>query len=140
MVRFFANGLETLCNRPRSLFYYEVWQKGYFSYDRGVRQGDTLSPSLFCLEEDYLSRSLSLLVQRGDFTHIREGGSLVPSPFLYADDILIFKTASRRNIRAIVEVFHQHGMVSGQEVRQKKLQIFFGPEISAGKRQIFTGL
>lgn len=38
---------------------------GYFNFSRGFRQGDPLSPLLFCLPEEVLSRSLTKLVEDG---------------------------------------------------------------------------
>lgn len=41
---------------------------GFFSCKRGVQQGDPLSPLLFCIEEDVLSRGISYLVDCGLLT------------------------------------------------------------------------
>lgn len=64
---------------------------GYFKCTRGTRQGDPLSPLIFCLAEDVLSRGISKLVEDGDLelmTGTRR--CQVPSHTLYAYDIMIF--------------------------------------------------
>ncbi|KAF1883223.1 hypothetical protein Lal_00030326 [Lupinus albus] len=43
---------------------------GFFKYLRGVRQGDPLSPLLFCLVEDVFSRGLSKLASEGKLSPI----------------------------------------------------------------------
>jgi hypothetical protein len=66
-------------------------QEGYFKCNRGVRQDNPLSPLLFSLAEDVLSRGLSKLVSDGKLDLIRGTRSVnVPSHTLYADDIMVF--------------------------------------------------
>ena len=64
---------------------------GFFNCKRGVRQGDPLSPLLFCIAEDVLSRGISKLVQEGKVDLI--SGSrhqCIPSHAVYADDVMVF--------------------------------------------------
>jgi hypothetical protein len=64
---------------------------GYFNCTRGVRQGDPLSPLLFCLAEDVLSRQISKLVVEGKINPIKGTRNVhVPSHSFYADDLMIF--------------------------------------------------
>src|SRR4051812_18532921 len=61
---------------------------GYFEASRGLRQGDPLSPSLFILAEDVLSRALNarMVVLDAYSTTIAR----CPSHLLFADDIILF--------------------------------------------------
>ncbi|XP_019447391.1 PREDICTED: uncharacterized protein LOC109350622 [Lupinus angustifolius] len=64
---------------------------GFFSCTRGVRQGDPLSPLLFYLAEEVLSRGIQKLVNEHKISTITgPHGLATPSHALYAEDVLIF--------------------------------------------------
>ncbi|WJX39138.1 hypothetical protein P8452_26715 [Trifolium repens] len=73
--------------------------------DRGVRQGDPLSPLLFCLAEEVLSRGISKLVVDGNMELIKGSrNSLVPSHCLYANDIMVFCSAELCGAMNAIEI------------------------------------
>jgi len=79
---------------------------GFFSCSRGVRKGDPLSPLLFCLAEEVLSRALE--IERSSnalqpMLYCR--GVSLPTHILYADDVFICCVGSRKNICCLLRVF-----------------------------------
>lgn len=54
-----------------------------------------------------------------DFVPIN-AGMLVPSHFLYADDIFLFCRGTKSNIKAVVEIFKVYGEISDQLVNWEK--------------------
>jgi len=88
---------------------------GFFPCKRGVCQGDPLSPLLFCLAEEVLSRAIEL---------DRVSGALQPMPYcrgislpthiLSADDIFNCCVGTRKNIRCLLRMFNCYSEASGQ--------------------------
>ncbi|MCH80179.1 ribonuclease H protein [Trifolium medium] len=100
---------------------------GYFSCSRGVRQGDPLSPLLFCLAEDVLSRGISLLVSQGKFSLINCTRNFnIPSHSFYADDLLLFCKGNVVGLKAIKCLLDDYALNSGQVVSNSKSTIFSG--------------
>jgi len=100
---------------------------GFFSCFRGVRQGDPLSPLLFCLAEEVLNRAISVARSGGRISPmVFARGIAFPTHILYADDIMIFCTGTKRNIRCLMNIFHDYSSVSRQLVNNSKSKFFTG--------------
>lgn len=101
-------------------------QNGYFHCKRGVRQGDPLSPLLFCIAEDVLSRNISKLVEQGKLELIKGTRYVqVPSHSLYADDIMIFCKGKISSIQAIMHLFQSYAAASGQFINPSKSTVYY---------------
>lgn len=88
--------------------------KGYFKCSRWVRQGDHLSPLLFGIVEEFLSRYLLHLTSTGDLAPSSSPwGSVSPTHLLYADDVLLFCKGTMSNLKVVTNVFNLYGDLSG---------------------------
>ena len=104
---------------------------GFFGCSRGVRQGDPLSPLLFVIAEDFLSRFITKLCDKGEIHAISSPRACkAPTHFLFADDVLLFTKASLEDLDAISHAFKLYGFLSGQQVNWEKSFIYFGNSVS----------
>lgn len=113
----------------------------FFSCKRGVQQGDPLSPLLFCIEEDVLSKGISYLVDCGLLT-IMFGprGFRSTSHVLYVDDIMVFCKGTRKSLEALMSLFHSYGQASGQLLGLDKCRFYSKNLSSATVASIATTL
>lgn len=89
------------------------------------KQGDALSPLLFYLAEEVLSRSIAKLVEDGSLKLIKSSkGIYIPSHVMYANDILIFYKESIANIQALINLFSKYFIASGQKLNTSKYFIY----------------
>ncbi|XP_042521294.1 uncharacterized protein LOC122094759 [Macadamia integrifolia] len=76
---------------------------GYFSVEKGLRQGDPILPMLFIIAEEVLCRGLSELLAKNNIKALSgPRGAIIPIHILFADDVFIFSNASIRK-QAIAE-------------------------------------
>jgi hypothetical protein len=114
--------------------------EGYFNCSRGVRQGDPLSPLLFCLAEDVLSRSISKLVHDGKLDLIKGTRHIhVPSHTFYADDLMVFCKGKLSGLNALKDLFDNYALQSGQSINTTKSTIFSG-SITRGRLNLIVNL
>lgn len=99
----------------------------FFGVSRGLKQGDALSPSLFALMEEVLSRNLTMLKDSRQVKPIISGnGYQCPLHLLFADDIIIFANGQIRGIRRILKILERYEKASGQVVNKEKTKLFLG--------------
>ncbi len=102
-----------------------------FRPTRGIRQGDPLSPYLFILVADVLSRQVCRAVERKSLEGIRiKKGCPTLHHLFFADDLLFFLKATHTNARVLREVIHNFCNASGQGVNCEKSNIFFSANTS----------
>jgi hypothetical protein len=80
----------------------------FFSSGRGLRQGCPLSPLLFLLVTEGLSRALISAINTGDFQGIKTYPDLRITHLLFVDDVLIFSSGRPRDaetLAAILQLF-----------------------------------
>ncbi|PNX96059.1 ribonuclease H [Trifolium pratense] len=123
----FCNWISTILHSARLSISINGKNEGYFECARGVRQGDPLSPLLFCLAEEVLSRGLTKLVNDGHLKLIKGTRSNhIPSHILYADDVMLFCKGTSANINVLTDFFAKYAQISGQYVNPLKSTIFAG--------------
>ncbi|VFQ65575.1 unnamed protein product [Cuscuta campestris] len=96
--------------------------KGFFPMKCGVKQGDPLSPLLFIIALEGLSRFINHLHSTGQISHFSAGRTPTPSHLLYADDIILFTKADCRNLLRLKRMLSTFMNASGQEINYLKSQ------------------
>ncbi|XP_042956358.1 uncharacterized protein LOC122292186 [Carya illinoinensis] len=108
---------------------------GFFKGERGLRQGDPLSPYLFIIMQEVLSRLLKVSFGNGKIGHFSQArGTPLISHLMYADDIVIFSNGGKNSMRSLMEVLHIYESWSGQVLSREKSNIFFSKRISLNRK------
>ncbi|CAN6562972.1 unnamed protein product [Malus baccata var. baccata] len=100
---------------------------GFVLPERGLQQGDPLSPYLFLICTEGLSMLIRRGLEVGGLHGIRVSTNGNPiSHLFFADDSVLFGHASVEEARGILEVLRTYSNGSGQAVNLSKSSIFFG--------------
>ncbi|CAM8886477.1 unnamed protein product [Rhodiola kirilowii] len=100
--------------------------EGYFGSRRGLRQGDPISPYLFSLVMEVLSRLLDNLKRSGNFSFHPKCGRTQLNHLMFADDVIIFSKASPSSLVKIKEALSTFKEWSGLIISEEKSAIYFG--------------
>lgn len=98
---------------------------GFFKGKKGLRQGDSISSSLFVLAMDILSKDLDRAARSRQFIP----HSMCRDPLVihlsFADDVLVFFDGSKSSLLGIIEVLRNFYYASGLQLNLNKSQLLF---------------
>ncbi|KAL9690981.1 hypothetical protein QQ045_011398 [Rhodiola kirilowii] len=96
----------------------------YFDGNHGLRQGDPISPLLFTIVMEYLSRLLKGLNKDSGFYHHPKCHRVDLKHIIFADDLFLFSSGRCSAITTINDVLKEFLACSGLSVNVDKSQIF----------------
>ena len=101
-------------------------QGDFFPGKRGLKQGDPLSPLLFVLSMEYLSRLFKKTSSLPGFEFHPYCKKLGLTHLMFADDLIIFCKAKPHSLRLMMEAFNTFTSCTGLKANLDKSQIVFG--------------
>ncbi|XP_039057386.1 uncharacterized protein LOC120200684 [Hibiscus syriacus] len=106
-----------------------------FQPERGIRQGDPLSPYLFILAMERLGHSIRKCVEEGDwkgYSFSRQGLSI--NHLFFADDLMLYAKADLHHEEIIEKTLKEFGYFSGHKVSKRKTHIYFLPNTTTSTK------
>ncbi|XP_060200822.1 uncharacterized protein LOC132629103 [Lycium barbarum] len=97
---------------------------GYFEGKRGLRQGDPISPLLFVLIMEYLSRVLKCMGSLPDFKFHPMYKQLKLNHLIFADDLMVFCKAELKSVTRVMEALSHFSRASGLVANMDKSNLF----------------
>ncbi|XP_056858087.1 uncharacterized protein LOC130507391 [Raphanus sativus] len=98
---------------------------GYFQSTRGLRQGCALSPYLFVICMNVLTKLLDKSANENNMGYHPRCKNLGLTHLSFADDIMVFTDGRVRSIESILDVFDYFGKISGLKISMEKTTIYY---------------
>lgn len=97
---------------------------GFFKGKRGLRQGDPLSPFLFILCLEYLSRLIQMRTDNSEFNYHPKCGALKITHLAFADDLMLMARGDSISIGILLDCLRDFGLCSGLHLNISKSNIY----------------
>lgn len=105
---------------------------------RGLRQGDPLSPYLFLIVKDVLSKLIQEAISQGNPEGLKFNRQCPPlSHIFFADDALLFMKAELKYCSLIKDILQVYGNASGQLINFEKSGFVFSSNRTPIEKQPF---
>ena len=102
-----------------------VYQADPLLQKKGLRQGDPLSPFLFAISMEYLSRKLGALKENPNFNYNPRCEKLSITHLMFADDLLLFARADMSSVDLMLKAFKEFSAASGLVANLDKSNVYF---------------
>lgn len=93
---------------------------GFFKSSRGIKQGDPISPSLFVIGAELLSRLMDSLVNSDFIPYAVDTKGPTITHLCYADDTIVFSSCESVSLELMMAKLAAYEQVSGQLVNKRK--------------------
>ncbi|CAN0846303.1 LINE-1 retrotransposable element ORF2 protein [Linum grandiflorum] len=112
---------------------------GFFKPSRGLRQGDPLSPLLFAICSEVLSRLFHKAIEQHSLRGIKiSRHSPAISHLFFADDSFIFLEAQPGTDKKLKDLLDKYQFLSGQKINLHKSAIYFSKNTPLSLRSDFA--
>ena len=98
--------------------------EGFFPSSRGLRQGCSLSPYLYVIVSNVLSKLISRAVSAGTIGYHPACRELNLTHLSFADDIVVFTDGKPQSLTGTLEVFNEFATLSGLCINVSKSTVF----------------
>ena len=120
----FINWIRSCITTPRFLISINGRLEGYFQGKRGIRQGDQISPYLFVLAINVLSKLLDDVAVHGMFHYHLKCKKIMLTHLCFADDLLIFFKGNLDSMVGIQKVMTTFYKYSRLQLNNAKIELF----------------
>uniref|UniRef100_A0A803QGH5 Reverse transcriptase domain-containing protein n=1 Tax=Cannabis sativa TaxID=3483 RepID=A0A803QGH5_CANSA len=116
-------------------------KQGTITPSSGLRQGDPLSPTLFILAVDLLSRLLQDYTHKGKIRGMKVTRT-APSitHLMFVDDVILFGQATIKEAQAFMDCLHLYCSWSGQAINLQKSIVHFSKGVPRTRANEITSL